>query len=626
MYCSSTPASQPDHAELLLFLKGYNIINKMLKARISQRVRACSCESITFQPALILFENPVLKETAGNASSAAARMNGTVKGVFFYYYGIFLRKNDGYKWTELPEGCFRGYLQPPGDPRPLRSEEAVRYLARAESFARFQELLKETDGCFAIVLRRKDGSVWAAVDAARSMPLYYSRDGRFLSDSGPAVREALRLPKESADPAALEELFHALFIAGPRTAYAEIAQLDAGQALERTPSGELRTAYYYAHIQPIRDIGREEALELFQQVSDEAFDRIIAAIDGRPVVLSLSGGYDSRYIACMLKRRGVENVSCYTYGRKDSFETRQSEKVAKALGYRWACVEYTDERIMGILDNVGRDYTKANECYDYSSYFQNFPAVRFLHESGWIKPDSVFLTGLCNDMPTGYYEIALKARFSNRFSLGNFPEAVFPEGGLEKLSEMARKAAVSTIEEQRRGLSLSPADNYQRFASSVDSLWTIRDHSRQFLHMNDVHAFFGYEWIIPCWSRKLLEFWYSLPLEYRLDQNLYEEWITTRVPAQYGVGQKKTIVSYTAFRGWERTKARIRLLLRRMVYLPLGITMREKQDFNNFEPLTVEMFRRLCQKSRIYFRNASLLPILTLYMMEQCYGSNCLKS
>lgn len=536
---------------------------------------------------------------------------------------ILCQKHSGYKWTELPIGCFKGYLQLSGNPKPLRGGEVLQYLSQAEDFKGFQALLRGLDGLYSIILRRRDGTVWAAVDTARSMPLYYSTDGRFLSDSGPAVREALGIPKEAADPAALEELFYGGFVAGPRTAYAEIAQLDAGQALEHTPSGEIHTAFYYAHIQKTRDIGREEAMRLFQQVSDEAFDKTIAAIAGRPVVLSLSGGYDSRYVACMLKARGVEDVSCYTYGRKDSFEIRQSEKIAKALGYRWACVEYTDQRVLSSLDSLGQEYFKKTECYDYASCIQNFPAVRCLHESGWFKPGSVFLTGLCNDMPTGFYEAALKNGFSDRFSQqDSFPEAVLPIG--RKLTEPARKASLAVIEAQRRRLGLSPKDSYQNFSAAVDCLWTIRDHSRQFLHMNDVHEFFGYEWLIPCWNRRLLEFWYSLPLEFRLSQNLYEEWTTTRLPAQYGLGQKKTVLSYSAFHGWERTKARARVLLNRTVCLPLGIPLWEKGDVDNFAPMCSALFPKLQQKRLISFRNASINPIITLYLMEQRYGPQCL--
>lgn len=332
------------------------------------------------------------------------------------YMKTICTRNKGYQWSESSVGCFRGYLQLSSHLIPLRGEDALQYLSRVDSFEDFLSLLKNLDGIYAAILRREDGTVWAAVDIARSMPLYYSVDGRFLSDSGPVLREALGLSKEAADPAALEELFTRYYIAGPHTTYTEIAQLDAGQALACSPSGEIHTSYYYAHVQPIREIGREEALDLFQKVSDEAFDRIIAAIAGRPVVLSLSGGYDSKYVACMLKHRGVEDVSCYTYGRGDSFEIQQSKRTAKALGYRWTCVEYTDERKKCLLDHVTEQYFQASETYDYcASYTQNFPAVHYLHETGWIKPDSVFLTGLCNDMPTGFYETPLKNKFSEHF-------------------------------------------------------------------------------------------------------------------------------------------------------------------------------------------------------------------
>lgn len=533
---------------------------------------------------------------------------------------VMCLNNCGYKWTELPEGCFKGYLQIYGNPKPLRGEEALRHLSQAESFEDFQALLKELDGLYAAVLRREDGAVWAAVDIARSTPLYYSADGRFLSDSSPAVREALGLPREAADPSALEELFYCGFISGFRTAYAEIAQIDAGQALEFSPSGEIRESYYYAHIQKTREIGREETMRLFQQVSDQVFDEAAAAIAGRPVVLSLSGGYDSRYVACMLKRRGVEDVSCYTYGRKDSFEVQVSEKIAKALGWRWICVEHTDERVMGILDETGQAYARAFEQYDYAFFIQNFPAVRYLHETGWFKPGSVFLTGLSNDIPAGSHTLQLYETFSSCFSEETLASAATESA----LLNTAQKPLLDALERQRRGLNLS-FTTYQEFSNSVECLQAIRRYSRGALHMNCPHEYFGYEYLLPCWNRKLLEFWYSMPLEYRFAQNLFEEWITAGPPAQYGLGQKKTVLGYSSFRGWERTKARGRLALNRLVCMPLGIALREKQDFNNFSPLQAAVFRQIHQKRLIKFRNSDFNHVFTLSHMEQLYGPRCLE-
>lgn len=534
-------------------------------------------------------------------------------------------RNNGYQWTELAGGYFKGYLQPSGHPNPLRGKDALLYLSQADSFEDFLELLKDLDGLYAVILRREAGTIWAAVDIARSMPLYYSVDGAYISDSGPTVREALGIPREAADPAALEELFHTTFIAGSRSAYSEIAQLDAGQAMECFPSGEIRTIYYYAHIQKTKDIGRKEAMELFQQVSNQVFDETIAAIAGRPVVLSLSGGYDSRYVACMLKARGAKDVSCFTYGTKDSFEVHASEKIAKALGWRWTWVEHTDERILGILDDEGEAYASAFEDYDYPYYIQNYPAVRYLHETGWFKPGSVFITGHPNDVPAGSHTLQLYNEYSSCFSESAFPDAVIGKSVLISLSDQARKMCLDTLNQQRHSLNLS-ISTYQEFTNAVECLQTIRNYSHGSLHMDCVHKYFGYEVLLPCWNRKLLEFWYSMPLEYRFSENLFEEWIMTGPPAQYGVGQKKTVLSYMAFRGWERTKARMRLLLNRLVCLPLGVTLREKQDFNNFAPLKTAAFHEIHQKHLIKFRNSDFNHVFTLYRMEQLYGPNCLKN
>jgi asparagine synthase (glutamine-hydrolysing) len=62
-------------------------------------------------------------------------------------------------------------------------------------------------------------------------------------------------------------------------------------------------------------------------------------------VVPLSGGLDSRIIVAMLKRLGVEDVICFTYGKKGNREAEISRQVAEALGYRWYFVEYTKEKL-----------------------------------------------------------------------------------------------------------------------------------------------------------------------------------------------------------------------------------------------------------------------------------------
>lgn len=140
--------------------------------------------------------------------------------------------------------------------------------------------------------------------------------------------------------------------------------------------------------------------------------------------------------------------------------------------------------------------------------------------------------------------------------------------------------------------------------------------------MNDVHAFYGYEWLIPCWSKKLLDFWYSIPLEYRVKQNLYEEWINTSVPREYGVGDKKSVISYCLYSGYDKFKARLRLLTKRLICMPLGLSLIEETDFNNFNMLMAEVYKKISQKNIIGFRNLQVDLVLILYMMEQWFGKD----
>lgn len=530
---------------------------------------------------------------------------------------VICKHNEGYTWANSQGVYFKGYIQKEDDRIPLRGINAITFFLQASSFKEFVALLEKIDGVFSVIVRNGE-KTWAAVDIARSMPVYYARDASIVSDSAEEIRKRMGITKEDADPYALEELLISTFIGHTRTAYAQIGQLDAGQAAEFNRN-IVSTKRYYFHYQKTIQIERTEAIQRLQKTADDVFADTIAAIEGRPIVLSLSGGYDSRYVACMLKRFGIQDVSCYTYGRADSFEVKQSHAVAHALGYRWAFVEHTDDRMSALLAGENLSYCDMNDGHDFTVFLQNYAAVKYLHESGWIKQGSVFLTGLCQDMPTGYYAVMPDEIPNYTLSVSFLAEYIADRRHFFRMQPEARKAYLSEVERHIAELGLA-IDSDQAFASAFDAVWTSLEHSRNFLHMNDAHAYFGYEWLLPCWNKRSLDFWYSMPQEYRLKQNLYEEWIMTGLPAQYGIGDKKQVVSYTLTRGWSRFKARCRLVLNRLIFIPLGVPLRQKTDFNNDAAVIKEAYRHIHQKRMIGFRNSGIIFVLGLYIMERLYG------
>ena len=388
-----------------------------------------------------------------------------------------------------------------------------------------------------------------------------------------------------------------------------------GQACEIS-GDSIKIENYFYHLSPIVEKAEEELIKELNTVSQNVFTRIKAAIGNRPVVLSMSGGYDSRFVGCMLKKAGVEDVSCYTYGKSTSFEVIQSKKNADALGYRWICVEHTDEDVKGVLDEVGLDYIKTNNNHDFTAYIQNFPAVRKLHEQGWFKPGSVFITGLCGDMPTGCYvreieqgkvydaDAAAEKLFSMLFTRYNVEDS-FKE---------------KWINETKRQLDKLPIEinDYQSYISAVDAIYTGTCHSRLFMHMNDVHDYFGYEWLLPFWDSELLTKWYSIPAEHRVRQKLYEKWLLNHVCDEYGIGQKKKLAVYSK----KKLVKEIQHLggsVISFILLHIGVPFRRSYDINNFAPLELELFKGLKKRKWVSYRKAGLALLLNQYVLQQRY-------
>ena len=226
---------------------------------------------------------------------------------------VFCIRDRGYKWVEHDGSYFRGYIQLYDEADTvLRGREAVGYFASAASFEEFTDKLKACDGVFVVIIR-KDGKCWAAVDIARSMPLYYASDCSCISDSSEEVRKFKGIAPEDTDYLRTIELYKKGYIVNDKTIYVGIRQLEMGHAAEFS-GNNVKVSAYFIHANATQDITREEALRQLEEKSDAMVRRMLKVIAGRPIVLSLSGGYDSRYTACSFKRCGVENVACYTYG------------------------------------------------------------------------------------------------------------------------------------------------------------------------------------------------------------------------------------------------------------------------------------------------------------------------
>ena len=538
---------------------------------------------------------------------------------------LILEKNNGYKWLSIDNFSFKGYFQFDSDPekRVYRAVSAINELKnRVCGYDDFLKILTQIDGVYSIVAQFED-EVYAAVDVSRSLPIFYSRNGGVISDSAEAIREYLSIDKENVNINNYIELLNNDFLFGDNTVYSDIKQLDLGQAL-RIKGNQINLDYYFYHLNDVEtSISEESAISKLLKASYDDFRALKNAIAGRPVVLSLSGGYDSRFVATMLKEVGVNDVSCYTYGKSDSFEVIQSKKNADALGFRWICIEHTDEEMRRANDKVGQEYMDSYTTHDFTAYMQNFPAVRKLHEIGWIKPNSVFITGLCGDMPTGEYiekeisgkEYSVETAIEKLYQLLISPRYDLPD--------QFKKAWKTNMGKYLGSLPIKIKD-YQSWVTATDCIYTMSVHPHWFMNMNAVHSFFGYEWLLPYWNRNLLKAWYAIPAKMRVDQKLYEKFLLDNLCAKYGINTRKYIAGYS------RSNI-IRALMYKIgamvvwIFFHLGMPFKNKYDYNNFAPFDFSVYKDLKCKDTVIWKKAGTMHLVNQRCLQKRYGVDIMK-
>ncbi len=535
---------------------------------------------------------------------------------------ILVTSKPGYQWFKNEQIYFKGYFicKVQNEDVVFRGDNALQKLQTLESFDEFVYFLKAISGSFSIIIKNNN-CIWAAVDIARSLPIFFTQDGNMISDSAEQIRKELSIKKDDICIESLAELYANYYLFGHKTVYDKIKQLDLGEALELTETDN-KIVRYFHHINEIESLSQEDLKAKISNASYNAFNRIKIAIANRPVVLSMSGGYDSRFVGCMLKNIGIEDVSCYTYGKSSSFEVIQSKKNAEALGFRWTCVEMKDELVKKNLDDIGKQYLDSYDGHDFTAYMQNFAAVRKLHEDGWFKPNSVFLTGLCGDMPTGEYVLGYNP--DKEYSVESVAEALYKLVFKRyQLKPIHKTKWICNIKEQITNLPICIKD-YHSWHQVLDCLYTGTCHAHWYMHMNTVHSFFGYEWLLPYWDKELLMTWYSVPSEYKVKQKIYEDWLMEDICKPYGINQKKTIISYSN----NKQKRKIQYMLGGLInfiVLHLGIPFKRKQDYNNFAPMEVELFKNIKDHSTINYRRAGMMQLLDNYLLERRYGISNVK-
>lgn len=255
--------------------------------------------------------------------------------------------------------------------------------------------IEQWTGHFAAI-EVSETTVSVAVDRMRSYPLFYEVTGetvRITDDPQTALDWASSLDRQAG-----QELLMAGFVTGPRTVFSNIKQVEAGTTvhIDRATGDERFDVWGLSlHEEEGQEIADGAYFDAeLERVVREAIERLLAQAGDRRLVLPLSGGLDSRLLVAHLRLLGVENVTCFTYGRPGSPEMQLSRAVAESAGYEWHVVDYTPDVVSSVWDRpqTGQWMRETWACSALPHAQDYIALVELLHK-GIIPEDSVILPG-----------------------------------------------------------------------------------------------------------------------------------------------------------------------------------------------------------------------------------------
>lgn len=364
-------------------------------------------------------------------------------------------------------------------------------------------------------ISKEDSGISICTDVVGAIPVFY----KFLPNLMVTLDPYEIIDKEGCelDYEALKEYFYFKSPLCNRTvcknvyvtlAYEKIIFDEKRKAFERSDMGLFRKC----NNEIMKDW--ETSKKKLKQIFYEVFEDVVENLKTDQVVIPLSGGYDSRIIAVMLKECSFKgDIVTFSYGPLGNAEAQISKSVAQRLGIKWYFVEYDEDFINTVINSeMFQDYLLFAFKIFSTPVIQDFPAVSYLKDQGILMKDAVFLPGHTGDFIKGkHVSDAFEKIKSPEFE--SFSRVLFDFHGnrMSASSELLKK-----IESIMKKYTENPSDGFE----IMD--WRERQ-SKFIVNSVRVYEFFGYRWMVPLWDYRLFEFFSCLDNSLRVNGKLYND-------------------------------------------------------------------------------------------------------
>lgn len=428
-------------------------------------------------------------------------------------------KNKGFKWYTNNKGIyFKGFFYDINNEK-VEGKKAVDFLRTIITVKEFIKICNSLNGMFSIVII-KDGNCYLTSDTTRVFPIFYKKNNNsfILSDD-----INLLIPKEKIEFDAVAEREFKGFgcCLGNRTLIKDIYQIQSSEYIIFNEDIIIKQGFVFSSATlKYSDKNYYDLKKTIFSKFKNAFQRLLNSLNGKTVVLPLSGGFDSRLIASFLKYYQYENVICFTYGKKGNIDMETSQKVANKLNFKWYFVEYTDEMIDGFIEtSVFKSYCKSNFHHSSMLFLQEYFAVKYLKENNLVPKDAVFIPGHDGGALAGGYLVKLIPEKIRSNTIANDMYSKFFHKKNKQDKSHIDIINSNLLKLNPNYLELKPHSVYEDFIFKEISTKII-------FNSANVYDFFGYQYRLPFWDKELLNTFKLIEPKLKINKKIYINIIT----------------------------------------------------------------------------------------------------
>jgi len=395
-------------------------------------------------------------------------------------------------------------------------EQLLSYFESVNNEKDFESKLQAANGIFSVIIHRSDFSAFA-IDRTRVYPLFYTqKDHKITVSDNPYVL----LPTEvKFDSRSVDEYNHISFVLENRTLIDGVFQAPPSSYIIEKENGLSTRSYSSFLVKKGQELVQSEAPVKIEEAFKNSIERLIKSANKRQLALPLSGGYDSRLIACLLKMNGYEDVVCYNVGRPGNPEHILSSKVAEALGYKYYFIDNSSvDIISGYIESETFDkYYKFSGNLSNSFWMYEYFGVKFLIENKLIQPDAIFIPGHSGDFLGG-----------SQFSKAGIPYDTTKETIIDKLIQYNFCLGDTVLTQDIIKVITSFVENYsggkdEFHLYSIYENFVYLEKLPKFINNSvRLYEFYGHEVRLFFWDNELLDVFKRTPYNLRLNKTLYD--------------------------------------------------------------------------------------------------------